>query len=114
MAKKKTPAQLDREIAQSIMFAGAATPHSAKALATLAGMGTTPTQWQLTPIEWIVLCGPGNGSGTPAPADRSRMYGAPQQIGRRNGREDRHLIKLETVRTVAGSRPCPPPSWAGC
>jgi hypothetical protein len=53
MAKKKTPAQLDREIAQSIMFAGAATPHSAKALATLAGMGTTPTQWQLTPIEWI-------------------------------------------------------------
>lgn len=47
----KTAAQLDREIAESL--AGATTPHSAKALATLALMGTTPTQWQLTPIEWV-------------------------------------------------------------
>ena len=50
MTKKTSPAQLDREIAESL---GATTPHSAKALATLARMGTTPAQWQLTPIEWV-------------------------------------------------------------
>ena len=52
--KKKTAAQLDREIAESLATAATATtPHSAKALATLAIMGTTPAQWQLTPIEWV-------------------------------------------------------------
>ena len=50
---KKSPAQLDREIAASLAIAGATTPHSAKALATLALMHTAPSQWQLTPIEWI-------------------------------------------------------------
>ena len=55
MTTKKTPAQLNREISRSLTLAAATkkTPHSAKALATLAGMGTTPMQWQLTPIEWI-------------------------------------------------------------
>ncbi len=53
MAKKKTPAQLDREIAESLAIAGATTPHSAKALVTLAQMGTTPEQWHLTPIDWV-------------------------------------------------------------
>lgn len=53
MPKKKTPAQLDREIAESLAIAGATTPHSAKALATLAMMRTAPSQWQLTPIEWV-------------------------------------------------------------
>ena len=53
MAKKKTSAQLDREIAESLAIAGATTPHSAKALVTLVEMGTTPSQWQLTPIEWV-------------------------------------------------------------
>lgn len=53
MVKKKTPAQLDREIAQSLMIATPPSPHSAKALTTLARMGTTPSQWQLTPIAWI-------------------------------------------------------------
>jgi hypothetical protein len=51
--KKKNPAQLDREIAESLAIAGATTPHSAKALATLARMDTTPSQWQLTPIDWV-------------------------------------------------------------
>jgi hypothetical protein len=49
----KTTAQLKREIAESLAIAGATTPHSAKALATLAMMGTTPSQWQLTPIKWV-------------------------------------------------------------
>ena len=53
MPKKKTPAQLDREIAESLAIAGATSPHSAKALATLAIMNTTPSQWQLTPIKWV-------------------------------------------------------------
>jgi hypothetical protein len=53
VAKKKTAAQLDREIAESLSIAGATSPHSAKALATLAMMGTKPSQWQLTPIEWV-------------------------------------------------------------
>lgn len=53
MAKKKTSAQLDREIAESLAIAGATTPHSAKALATIALMHTSPSQWQLTPIEWV-------------------------------------------------------------
>jgi hypothetical protein len=53
VAKKKTAAQLDREIAASLATT-ATMPHSAKALATLAIMSTTPSQWQLTPIEWVV------------------------------------------------------------
>lgn len=53
MAKKKTAAQLDREIAESLAIVGATTPHSAKALATIALLGTTPPQWQLTPIDWV-------------------------------------------------------------
>lgn len=53
MAKKKSPAQLDREIAASLAIAGATTPHSAKALVTLAQMGTTPSQWKITPIKWV-------------------------------------------------------------
>jgi ssDNA-binding Zn-finger/Zn-ribbon topoisomerase 1 len=53
VAKKKSPAQLDREIAESLALAGATTPHSAKALVTLAQMGTSPSQWQLTPIKWV-------------------------------------------------------------
>lgn len=32
---------------------GMKSSHSSKALGTLAVMGTSPTQWQLTPIEWI-------------------------------------------------------------
>jgi len=51
MPKKKSPAQLDREIAESLAIAGATTPHSAKALVTLAQMGTTPAQWEITPIK---------------------------------------------------------------
>jgi hypothetical protein len=51
---KKTAAQLDREIAESLATAAApSSPHSAKALATLAIMNTTPGQWQLTPIDWV-------------------------------------------------------------
>lgn len=50
---KKTSAQLDREIAESLATAIPTTPHSAKALATIAIMGTTPGQWQLTPIKWV-------------------------------------------------------------
>lgn len=53
MPPKKTPAQLDREIEGSLLIAGATSPHSAKALTTLARMGTSPLQWQLTPIKWI-------------------------------------------------------------
>jgi hypothetical protein len=53
MPPNKTPAQLDREIAESLLIAGATSPHSAKALTTLARMGTSPMQWQLTPIKWI-------------------------------------------------------------
>jgi hypothetical protein len=50
----KTAAQLDREIAESLA-AGAPvkSSHSAKALATIAMMGTTPSQWDLTPIKWV-------------------------------------------------------------
>ena len=51
MPTRKTSRQLDREIAESLT--GATTSHSAKALATLARMNTTPSQGQLTPIEWI-------------------------------------------------------------
>lgn len=51
---KKTPAhQLDRDIEQSFLIAGATTPHSAKAMTTLARMGIRPSQWQLTPIKWV-------------------------------------------------------------
>jgi hypothetical protein len=53
MPSKKTPAQLDREILESLLIAEATSPHSAKALSTLARMSTTPSQWQLTPIKWI-------------------------------------------------------------
>lgn len=51
--KKKSAAQLDREIAESRTITGATTAHSAKALATLVMMKTAPSQWQLTPIEWV-------------------------------------------------------------
>lgn len=53
MTKKKTAAQLDREIAESLATPHSATPHSAKALATIAQMGTAPAQWKLTPIDWV-------------------------------------------------------------
>ena len=36
---KRTRAQLDREVATSLVIAGSLTPHSAKALSTLAQMG---------------------------------------------------------------------------
>jgi hypothetical protein len=54
--KKKTPAQLDREIALALAgvnLTQATTPHSAKALSTLAQMHTVPSEWQLTPIDWV-------------------------------------------------------------
>jgi hypothetical protein len=51
---KTSPAQLDREIAAALLIAKSMKgSHSAKALATLAMMGTTPEQWQLTPIDWV-------------------------------------------------------------
>jgi len=53
MLPKKTGKQLDREIEQSLLDAKVASRHSAKALTTLARMGTKPSQWQLTPIEWV-------------------------------------------------------------
>jgi len=50
----KTPAkQHAREIKQSLLIAEATSPHSAKALTTLKRMGTSPSQWQLTPIKWV-------------------------------------------------------------
>lgn len=53
-APKKTAAQLDREIAEHLTTAATGTtPHSAKALATLAIMNTVPSQWHLTPIRWV-------------------------------------------------------------
>lgn len=58
--------QLDREIAEAlatptpVASASAAprqsaphTQHSTKALGTLAIMGTAPSQWHLTPIDWV-------------------------------------------------------------
>lgn len=53
MPPKKTAKQLDRDIEQALLIAKATSPHSAKALTTLARMGTTPSQWQLTPIRWV-------------------------------------------------------------
>lgn len=48
----KTAAQLECEVAASLARP-ARTPHSAKALATLEIMGTEPSQWGLTPIDWV-------------------------------------------------------------
>lgn len=55
MSSKKTPAtaQLDQDIDQALLDAKGASRHSAKALTTLRRMRTTPSQWQLTPIEWV-------------------------------------------------------------
>jgi hypothetical protein len=53
MPTKKTGTPLGGELAESLQIAKATTPHSAKALTTLARMRTTPTQWQLTPIKWV-------------------------------------------------------------
>lgn len=56
--KRKTGRQLDIEIdaalaSSSAGSAGTSSPHSAKALATLSIMGTVPSQWRLTPINWV-------------------------------------------------------------
>jgi hypothetical protein len=53
MPRRKTAAQLEREVAESLARPASGTPHSAKALATLAIMGTRPSQWALTPIDWV-------------------------------------------------------------
>ncbi len=58
MVKRKTGRQLDIEIDAALSLssagsAGVSSPHNAKALATLSIMGTVPSQWRLTPIEWI-------------------------------------------------------------
>lgn len=68
MPKQKTPAQLHREVVELLAASAVpdapATPtspapalgaksHSAKALSTLAIMGTAPSQWRLTPIDWV-------------------------------------------------------------
>ncbi len=45
---KKTAA-LERKITQIVQD----TKHSTKALDTLALMGTSPSQWHITPLEWI-------------------------------------------------------------
>ena len=51
--------KIDRDIEDTLVAATRATPatgstkHSAKAMATLALMGTDPRQWRLTPIEWV-------------------------------------------------------------
>ncbi len=56
MSKKKSAAQLDREIAVALTSPeSSTTPRSAKALSTLAIMGTEPSQWRLTPIDWVEL-----------------------------------------------------------
>lgn len=56
--KRKTPAQLDREISDIMSSPPAvssppSSSHSAKAMGTIKIMGTTPAQWRLTPIRWI-------------------------------------------------------------
>jgi ssDNA-binding Zn-finger/Zn-ribbon topoisomerase 1 len=53
MPSKKTPKQLDQDIERALLNAKVTSRHSAKALTTLARMHTTPSQWQLTPIEWV-------------------------------------------------------------
>jgi hypothetical protein len=52
---KKTAARLARDVSEFLASPAPAlaTAHSAKALSTLAGMQTAPSQWQLTPIEWV-------------------------------------------------------------
>jgi len=49
---KKTPGQIKREIAE-ILSSPKSSSHSAKALSTLAIMGTEPSQWGITPIDWV-------------------------------------------------------------
>jgi len=51
----KTSAQLDAEIKEALRqpTKPANASHSAKALTTIENMGTLPSQWRLTPIDWI-------------------------------------------------------------
>lgn len=122
---KKAPGQIRREIVEALgsgppepsTIAGTAftsTSHSAKALSTLAMMGTDPAQWQLTPIEWIeeerevpgmVECPVCRGGKFVRIVDGQVVH--PPPIGSRDGRAYRNEARGEAVRSGKPHGNCP-------